>query len=118
MSGFDPYKESLNEISKFDQSSIKNINKHLQSHVQGKRNLAKIELVSNNHSEVTKKKVAAYVPKNNNGEIKLKNYITMVLNCECDFEELVDTSLIRKIVNEVMLKQDYKKFVTKCQQFQ
>lgn len=52
LSGLDPYKQPLNENLKFDQTSIKNINKQLQGHIHGKRNANKAEMVSNNQSEV------------------------------------------------------------------
>ena len=50
-SGFDPYKHSLNDNLKFDQTSIKNINRQLQGHTQGKRNINKAEMATNNYSD-------------------------------------------------------------------
>lgn len=50
--GFDPYKQALNDNMKFDQASIKNINRQLQGHTQGKRNINKVEMASNNYSDM------------------------------------------------------------------
>ena len=120
MHGMDAYKERLNEDNKFDSSSIRNINKQLNAHIQNKRNAQKMD-ISGHLSDVTKrKKVAAvnYQPRSNEAEIKLKKYIDIVTNSETDFQDFIHTELIHMIVNEVMLKQDYRKLLSQCQSFQ
>lgn len=52
----------------------------------------------------------------NEAEIKLKNYVDIVANWENDFEEFVKTDMVSRIINEVMCRQDYRRFVAKCQQ--
>lgn len=114
MHGIDAYKEHLNEDNKFDSTSIRNINKQLNAHIQNKRNAQKMD-ISGHLSDMTKRKKVTsmnYQPRSNEAEIKLKKYIDIVTNSETDFQDFIHTDLIHKIVNEVMLKQDYRKFVS------
>lgn len=114
--GIDAYKERLNEDNKFDTSSIKAINRQLKLNIQGKRNASKIEMNTGHMSDINKRKkyqAPVPIPRNPEMEIKLKKYINIISSSEHEFHDFIQTDLIDKIVSEVFLKSDYRKFISK-----
>ena len=59
-----------------------------------------------------------YAGRTKEAEIKLKKYMDIVANWDTDFEDVVKNDLVLKVLQTLMMKQDYKKFVTKWQLFQ
>ena len=71
----DAYKEHLNEENKFDQSSVKAINKQLKAHLHMKRNLPKMDHLSSHINEKGGNKkvpLPIYSSHNNEADLKLK----------------------------------------------
>ncbi|CAI2380518.1 unnamed protein product [Moneuplotes crassus] len=114
-----PYKERLNEENKFDQTSIKAINKQLKPSMLARRNLPRMDLSVSHISEETRKRKIPPTYTSSTADLDqkmincLKKYMISLSDCENDFEDFQDSDFAEVIAKEVLSKPDYRRFVMK-----
>lgn len=82
---------------------------------QGRRNMSKVDM---NLSESAKKKRMQHNLSKNDTDLKLKKYIDLIYENKSEFDDFFHNELYTKITNQILTKQEYKKFVGRCQRFQ